>query len=379
MAHEVSHVPLMAPGPGTERFLTVHRFGVAGARPRLYFHAALHADELPGALVLNRMLGWLREADAAGRIAGEIVVAPCANPVGLANRIFGYHLGRYDLDGDGNFNRWYPDLGEAAAQRLDGALGDDEAENARLIRESCRQAIEAWPAPGEANGLRKALMALSADCDFVFDLHCHGEAVQYIYLPENHWPRYGDLAAELGCRVVLLFPAGEGTTFDSAGAALWRSLRARFPGRPIPDPPFAATLELRGQNDVGDDLALGDARAIWRFLQRHGVIAGDPGPPPAPLCEPTPVAGSDNLVAPCAGVLSYRAQPGDRVAAGDVVADIVDPAEADFEAARTPVRSRATGVFYGRSMSRLVRPGQSFAVVSGREPLPPGDLPVIDY
>ncbi|MBT5435559.1 MAG: M14 family metallopeptidase [Alphaproteobacteria bacterium] len=379
MAHRLETVPLMSPGPGTERFLTVHRFGQIGSRPKLYFHAALHADELPGTLILNRMLGWLRDADVAGEIQGEIVVVPYANPVGIANRIMGYHLGRYDLDGDGNFNRWYPDLARKVGDRIGNALGNDEAHNTAVIRQASVEAVEEWVAYGEANTLRKALMALSIDCDFVFDLHCHGEAIQYVYFPENHWERYGDLAAELVCRTVLLFPTDSGSNFDIAPTTIWHQLRKRFPDRAIAEPPFTTTLELRGQNDVGDDLAAADARGLWRFMQRHGIVAGDPGDPPDLLCVATPLSGSDNLVAPCAGVLSYRFHPGDHVQAGDVVADIVDPAELDFEAARTPVKSRASGVLYGRAMSRLVRPGQSFAVISGHEELPPNDLPVIDY
>ena len=379
MVHRVDHVPLMSSGPGTQRFLTVHRFGTIGARPKLYFHAALHADELPGTLILNRMLGWLAEADCEGAITGEIVVLPIANPIGLSNRIMGYHLGRYDLDGDGNFNRWYPNLARKIAARVGNSLPDDRDENTAIIRQASLEAVEAWPGEGEANTLRKTLLGLSVDCDFIFDLHCHGEAIQYIYFPENHWERYGDLAAELACRTVLLFPTDEGTNFDVASTVIWHHLRKSFPDRPIAEPPFTTTVELRGQNDVGDDTALPDAEGLWRFMQRRGVIAGDPGEPPPLLCEPTPQSGSDDLVAPCAGVISYRIAPGDRIAAGDVVADIVDPSEPDFEKARTPVISRATGVFYGRNLSRLVRPGQSFAVISGSEPLPANDLPVIDY
>ena len=44
----------------------------------------------------------------------------------------------------------------------------------------------------------------------------------------------------------------------------------------------------------------------------------------------------------------------------------------------TPVATRADGILYGRNLSRLVRPGQSFAVVAGDRPLPPPELPVID-
>ncbi|MCE2519615.1 MAG: succinylglutamate desuccinylase/aspartoacylase family protein [Alphaproteobacteria bacterium] len=379
MAHRVETIALMSPGPGSERHLVVHRFGKPGARPKFYFQAALHADELPGSLVLNRMLSWLKEAEEEGGLNGEFVIVPLANPVGLANRILNYHLGRFDLGGDGNFNRWYPDLGAVVVQEVGDLLTDDRQANTPIIRQALLDAVAEWPARGEANQLRKTLLGLSVDSDFVFDLHCHGEGIAYIYFPRDIWPRYSDLAGELGCRTILLHDATEGTAFENAAAVAWSTIRKAFPDHVIADAPFATTLELRGQSDVVADLALDDASALWRFLVRHGFIAGDPVSPPDLLCQPTPLAGSDNLVAPVAGVVSYRLAPGDRVEAGMVVADIVDPAEADWQRARTPVASRASGILYGRRLSRLVRPGQSFAVVSGPEELPPPDHPVHDW
>lgn len=369
----------MSPGPGTDRFLTVHRFGDPGARPKLYFQAALHADELPGTLVLQRMLNWLRQADREGGLVGEYVIVPYANPVGLSNRIMNYHLGRFDLDGDGNFNRWYPDLGSDVADRVRDLLTGDIEENSRVIRQAMLDAVTAWPARGEANTLRKTLLGLSVDSDFIFDLHCHGEGIAYIYFPKDVWPRYDDLAAELGCRTILLYDTGSGSAFETAASIVWSRLKGEFPGHPVVAPPFTTTLELRGQSDLGYDLADADARALWRFLQRHGLIVGDPGEPPELLCQATPLAGSDTLVAPVPGVVSYHLAPGARVSAGDVVADIVDPVQIDEHRARTPVHSRASGVLYGRRTSRLVRPGQSFAVVSGDVELPVRDPPAYDW
>ncbi len=379
MPHSIETIPLMSPGPGTKRALTVHRFGNPGARPKVYLHAALHADELPGTLVLNRMLGWLKDADARGEVNGEIVVLPYANPVGLASQIYGYHLGRYDLDGDGNFNRWYPDLTDRIAGRVGNVLGDDMEENRRLIRDGALAALDDWRAEGEANVLRKALLTLSVDADYIFDLHCHGQAVQYLYFPADYWETHADLAAELGCRVVLLYRTDEGTNFDVASTVFWHRLRELLPERVIPSPPFTTTLELRGQPDVDEALAERDARGLWRFLQRHGVIAGDPGQPPEPVGAPTPLEGVDHAVAPCAGVLSYAVELGARLKKDDVVAWVVDPSEADFDKARTPVKSRTDGVFFGRNLSMLVRPGQGFASIAGPEPLPEPDLPYIDY
>ena len=40
-----------------------------------------------------------------------------------------------------------------------------------------------------------------------------------------------------------------------------------------------------------------------RFLQRRGVIGGDPGPEPVPCCEATPLEGMEWLTAPAAGVV----------------------------------------------------------------------------
>ncbi len=53
MTHAVAQVALIPMSPGTARSLTVHRFGAPGARPKAYLQAGVHADEIPGLLVLH--------------------------------------------------------------------------------------------------------------------------------------------------------------------------------------------------------------------------------------------------------------------------------------------------------------------------------------
>lgn len=53
---------LPSPAPGVERTLRVHRYGTPGARPKAYFQAALHADEIPGLLVAQHLLRGLEQA-----------------------------------------------------------------------------------------------------------------------------------------------------------------------------------------------------------------------------------------------------------------------------------------------------------------------------
>ena len=89
---------------GTARSLVVHRYGAAGARPKAYLQASLHADETPPMLVAHHLAALLDDAARADRIAGEIVLVPAANPIGLDQNVAGTHVGRYELAGGGNFN-----------------------------------------------------------------------------------------------------------------------------------------------------------------------------------------------------------------------------------------------------------------------------------
>ena len=80
---------LPSPAPGVERTLRVHRYGVPGARPKAYFQAALHADEIPGLLAAQHLLLGLEQARMEGRLVGEGVGVAVANPIGLSEYLGG--------------------------------------------------------------------------------------------------------------------------------------------------------------------------------------------------------------------------------------------------------------------------------------------------
>ncbi len=179
-----------------------------------------------------------------------------------------------------------------------------------------------------------------------------------------------ELGAEVGAAAVLLEQEAGGNPFDEACAGPWWKLREALATEgPAPLACFATTVELRGQADVTDEDAATDAAALLRFLQRRGVISGEPGPSPELRCAPTPLNGVDVLTAPAAGIVVYRKQLGDTVAAGEVVAELVDPLGEPPGAARMPIRSKTQGLLFARMTERLARPGQKFCKVAGREPL----------
>ena len=370
MPTHTTRIALPVAAPGVQRTLTAHHYGAPGARPKAYLQAALHADEIPALLVAQHLLRGLEQAQHAGRILGEIVVVPVANPIGLGQHLHGRLLGRFDFASTGNFNRDFPDLTALALDRVRGRLTLDPSTNVALIRGALQAVLAAQNPVRETTALKQILLSLAIDADFVFDLHCDSEALLHLYASQQQCAEAAELGAELGAAAILLEEEPGGRPFDQACAGPWRAVRDALAGEgPMPLACFATTVELRGQADVNDRQAAADAAALLRFLQRRGVLAGDPGPLPEPGCEPTPLDGVDVLVAPVAGVLVYGKALGEQVRAGEIVAELVDPLGEPLGAARTPVRAATDGLLLTRMSERLARPGQKFCKIAGRAPL----------
>lgn len=353
---------LPSPSPGTRRHLVVHRFGRPGARPKAYFHAGLHADEHPGLLVAQHLLRRL--AAAEDQIRGEVIVVPVANPIGLGQYLNGHLVGRYDFEGSGNFNRHFPDLSEVVAARLHGRLGADADANVVMVRRALRQAAAELPRPTEVEALRAALLELAIDADLVFDLHCDNEALLHLYASRQHQEPALELGTQLGAALVLLEDDPGGGPFDEANAGPWWKLQQRL-GAPLPSACFATTVELRGQADVYDHYAELDAANLLCFLQRRGVIAGDPGPLPAERPLAAPLEGVDVLTCPAAGIVAYRKTLGEWVVKDETVAELVDLVADDPGAARAPIVSRTDGLLFARMSEKLGRPGRKICMIAG--------------
>ena len=56
----------------------------------------------------------------------------------------------------------------------------------------------------ELQSLRRALLTLAHDADYVLDLHCDCEGVLHFYTEEPCWPQMESLAYFLGSRAILL-------------------------------------------------------------------------------------------------------------------------------------------------------------------------------
>jgi len=133
--------PLPAGSSNCHYSLTSFHYGQPGVQ-KVYLQASLHADELPGMLVLHHLRPLLAQAEAEGRLQGEIVVVPVANPIGLGQTFMHDQMGRFDFASGANFNRGFPDLSEDLITLLADSLSDDAQHNVRSIRAGIRQLLD---------------------------------------------------------------------------------------------------------------------------------------------------------------------------------------------------------------------------------------------
>lgn len=370
MTKQIENLPLLPGHVGTSRPLKVFRYGRRGARPKAYIQASLHADEIPPMLVQHHLLRLLEKADREGSIRGEVIVVPVANPVGITQVMHGVLLGRFDFPTGANANRNWPDLSDGLLDRVRPRLTGDAQANVAVVRAAMAEALAGVKANSEMSSLRLALVNLAFDADIVLDLHCDMEALPHLFMHSALWPAGADLAAETGSRATMLAEIAGNGTFEHAFSALWIRLAAELADTfPLPLACFAATMEYRGSADVDDSFARPDAEALFRFLQRRGLIEGEPAPLP-PLASPARSAACcDTMRSPVAGIIAYSKPLGATVRKGDTIAELVDPLADDPERARLPVVAETDGVVISRRLDRLVQPGRIVARIFGEQPL----------
>ncbi|MBI1386263.1 MAG: peptidase M14 [Rhizobiales bacterium] len=330
--------------PGVTWSLRVLRFSgrEPDAVPRVYLQGALHADELPGTVALHALAPLLRRAEAEGRLVGDVVMVPAANPIGTAQWLHTRNEGRFEAGSMRNFNRGHL-LIDAAGSRA-SALAMERAED------GSRPAVER---------LKARLLAEALAADIVLDLHCDSEGLPYVYLHASLWPGARDLAVAIGARAVLLWSDDSDAAFEEA--ALHPHLYAQAAGLEVSGrhPVLSSTVEYRGQGDVSPELAQSDAAGLMAFLEARGVVVPDRSKGAARALEfdgpVVPLANVEMMPAPVGGAILYHVEPGDRVLAGDALATIITAP--GTEKGEHVVRAPQDGFILTRRMHRHTRRG----------------------
>lgn len=358
---------------GTNRELISFHYGTPGAGQKIYIQASLHADELPGMLVAHHLRNRIEALEAAGKLNGEIVIVPVANPIGMAQMMMRTHLGRFDIGTGENFNRHYPALFDGVAERVVNLLTDDARRNVVQIRQAMRAVLadeSISRAATEISSLRRTLLSLACDADVVLDLHCDFDAVLHLYTGTSLWPLVEPLARYLGASATLLATESGDNPFDEACSQTWWQLSEHFPKYPVPLSCLSVTVELRGMTDVNHPQAIADADAIISFLQHRGAIHGVAPTLPALKYPATPLAGAESITTPVSGVVAFLREPGDWVKVGDAVAEVINPITGHVHT----LKSATEGIIYAQENHHFATAGMWLVKVAGSTPFRTGKL-----
>lgn len=367
-SEEIKSLPFSA--PGTTRSLKIIRYGTPGSTPKVYIQAGLHADEAPGYIVAHHLEALLDQQAAANNIAGEIILVPAANPIGLSQWQHESLNGRFDQNNGINFNRNHLDLSEQIATEVEHLLGSDSQKNIDLIRKKSGELIAAHEPVEEASALKKLLLSLSHDADIVLDLHCDLEALIHLYLGTPLWEDGKILAECLDSRVNLVAANSGGGPFDEANSRIWWDLAKRFPDKPIPPACFAATVELRGFADTNYQQNKTDAQNLMRFLGCKNVFCQPIEKPPENSDHhSSPLTGVDYVKATEPGIICYTRELGAFINKGEVIATVINPLTENNNQAPAELRAQTSGILFSRSGDRFAHPGRIIAKIAGMEPL----------
>ncbi|AHG21830.1 succinylglutamate desuccinylase [Chania multitudinisentens RB-25] len=362
---KINHHNLPEHALGGQRRLTSFHFGQPGVGKKIYLQAGLHADELPGMLVLHYLKRLLCQAERHDEIQGEIIVVPVANPPGVAQVLLNSGIGRFDLVSGNNFNRDFPDLAQLARNRLQPQSFSNIADYRQYIRHAMVAALNDLPASTEVAALRQQLLLLACDADIVLDLHCDDQAILHMYADPAYREQVETLARFMDIGTVLLSQDSGGGSFDEACGLPWHRLAAsQSEWNQFAPGCMAVTLELRGQQDVSHALASADAERLYRYLQYCGVITGEAPKVPERETVMLPFAAGEIVRAPASGILLLLRQPGDWVEANEIVAEIIDPLTDTV----TAVYAQAGGLIYASRRAPFVTLGAEIAKIAGKTP-----------
>lgn len=351
--------------PGSNHHLKMHHFTPITGTRSAYIQAGLHADEHPGLLVVQHLLERLRTLEQAGEILGEIVVCPYANPIGLSQNILGYVTGRFNLANGENFNRNFPNVLPVLEQCLEASPLMPLAPPA--LKALLANLLASDTSQDSVAANKRILLHEALRHDVVLDLHCDTSAMLHLYSTNDQRERAVTLAGCMGIGVVLLEDEAGGQPFDESYNRPWRRL-VQAGLATTEQQGFAASIELRGQADVSDELAREDAEGILRFLAHEGLLRLPSAARPTVDIHEFPLEGASHLQASASGILVWKKSLGAEVSRGELIAEIV-PIDAPLATARVPVYSDVDGVILVQPLFKLVRTGQRVALLAGSKSL----------
>lgn len=290
-SHPVQQLP-------TGEVLSVHAYTFTGSTSgsRIYLQGNLHGPEIIGSSILGKLITRLEQIDD---ISGQVIIVPCANPMGVQAVAYNAHIGRWNLHSGTNWNRIFPINLELTNLEEQKKYYQQELGQTNLSIERKLAAI---------------LKLLSFAATHVIDIHTSGaDTVPHLFTFENASEVFFPLEAKVH---FLITPEDASGAFDESHVLPF--LKA-LPKDLIPK---VCTWEAHHHGQFDSYVVEDRFQKLWNCLS---YIWGNK--PDLTRYQPSVLALKNgiHLVAPVAGYYSWLHQVGAVVEAGVVYATVYQP------------------------------------------------------
>jgi predicted deacylase len=300
--------------------------------PHIQIQASVHGAEIQG----NALIFYLMENLAELLKVGSVTFIPLANPYATLQKSGTYTLGRNNPVTGNNWNRNFIDILRVTNFNLDKytqekfsnkAMSDSEIKN--KFKEKLKSLYEDYELElrqleqfNDNNRLNFLLQKISAQADFVLDLHTGPIATEYIY-----GPRYSlSNAKHFNIPHILVTPDYFAGAMDEAFCVPWIELNKslKFIGRTTHFSCAAFTVELGSEERFSMLDATRSAQGVYNFLAKLGMIDDSE----SLLTQFRPISKFSiselidfkTIYAPVGGLYDYKIEVGESFKQGDILA-----------------------------------------------------------
>ncbi len=318
---------------GENLYIASYHFQGGLLGPTIYIQANLHGPEIFGTALLGKIMQRLEILD---NFPGQIIIVPCANPMGVQSASYNSLVGRWNLQNGTNWNRIFE-----TNQKWTSRKEKTEYYQKQLGRPNL--AIE--------KKLAAALHLLSQNADFVLDIHtAASESINHLFTYPKQLPNFADLGPHL---CVLLSEQSTDGAFDESHVVPFAGLLD------VGKLPKVSTWEASNHNITHSETLIEREKQLWNWLCE--IWGWKDKKISLQLPEPL-VLGIENcgtLVSPVGGYYIWEKEIGQSIKKDEIYASVYNPQANKF----TKLKAIADFLLVGKYSIGAIAEGQEIASV----------------
>ena len=349
--------------------ISLQTYQFVGANPgkKVYIQSNLHGAELAGNAVIHQLIDFLTDLDPSA-LAGEILLVPVCNPLGVNQRSHHFSAGRYNPYDGRDWNRIYWDY-EKEDEDIEAFVRSHLKSDPITIVQHYRHRIQTCfqaqrerlqtPAGAPVHEHYCAqLQSLALDADYLIDLHSSSDrGLNYLYYFRDR----ANSAAFFGLDFAILLDRYDGDAFDEAFMKPWLALEFAFiqQGQPLRFDIEAYTLELGTGMELNPNSVAKGLQGVKHYLGQKGVLVGLKPPysdhPPHFFTQRNAVK---KYYATVGGMIQTRVNPGTWVEVGDRLYQLLSFNKSGQPPNVIEIQAQAAGLVYDVSINHAVNQGE---------------------